>query len=296
MMRLCRTTGEPLDANHREWDAIWSGGCTSGIVIEDIAPDRQRCGRAIIVMTAITDAFLAELVTAREPYVLSRLAATSGALTSASEVGAHNAGAGLNYLICYMGWEGEEYHVEPAPYLRAVLVNAFADRHRGNRLKWMGGEVGGPALLDLIHRSGGRILNDYEEWAREHEELDGAKRPYLIGGGRDDVFKTENQWLTGMFTYFPPVFHFTELQRQILLLAREGMTDAEIGDQIGVSADAVKKRWGGIYDRVAEVFPDLLPESPLGGRGAEKRRTLLAHLRERPEELRAYSPASPASR
>jgi hypothetical protein len=296
MMRLCRPNGEPEASNRREWDAIWAADSTVGVAVEDLSlsgPDRVR---AIMVTAAITDDFLHTLEKSPEPYILSRLADTPGAQVPTSEFGNLNGATGLNLLICYMGWEGDIYHQEPAPNLRAILVNAYADRHGGNRLRLLFGEVGGPALLDLTTRSGCRILNDYEEWAKAHGMLDAPKRPYLMGVSREDAMKIENQWMTRMFTYFPPVFHFTELQRQILVLAREGHTDAEIGDQLGVSADAVKKRWGGIYERVAETFPKLLPESPLGGRGAEKRRALLAHLRERPEELRAHTQPDAAVR
>ncbi|MGV3618676.1 MAG: hypothetical protein ACO1SV_25415 [Fimbriimonas sp.] len=295
MMRLCRPNGQAAP-NRREWDAVWMSGTTAGVAVEDLSmpgPDRVR---ALMVAAAVTDAFLAELEAAREPYVLARLADTPHALVSPSQLGSLNGGRGLNLLIAYMGWEGDVYHEAPAPNLRAILVNAFADRHGGNRLRLLLGEVGGPALLDLTTRSGCRILNDYAAWAGENDMLEAPKRPYLMGVSREDALRIENQWMTRMFTYFPPVFHFTELQRQILVLAREGHTDAEIGDQLGVSADAVKKRWGGIYDRVGEVFPRLLPESPLGGRGAEKRRALLAHLRERPEELRAHAPADAVPR
>jgi hypothetical protein len=296
MMRLCRPNGEAVEQNRREWATVWGGDATAGVVVEDLAVREGDRVRALMVATAIADDFLHHLEAAREPFVLRRLIETPGAQTPAAKFGRLNAGHGLNLLIAYMGWEGEVYHEEPAPNLRAILVNAFADRHGGNRLRWLLGEVGGPELLDLTTRSGCRILNDYEAWAHENGMLDAPKRPYLMGVSREDALRIENQWMTRMFTYFPPVFHFTELQRQILVLAREGHTDAEIGEQLGVSADAVKKRWGGIYERVGDVFPGLLPESPLGGRGAEKRRALLAHLRERPEELRAYLPVDPAAR
>ena len=289
MRRLCRTNGEPEETCRREWEGVWRGDGTLGVVVEDIARSEAPVVRALMVTVAITDEFLEEISTAREPYVLRRMARAERPHVPQSEYGQYNAGEGLNSLIAYMGWEGEEYHVAPAPNLRAILVNAYADRHGGNRLRWLLGEVGGPQLLNLTTKSGCRILNDYAEWATEHGMLDAPKRPYLMGVSRDDALGIENQWLTRMFTYFPPVFGFTDLQRQILILAREGMTDAEIGEQIGVTADAVKKRWGAIYEKVGEVFPRLRPSSPRGGRGAEKRRALLSHLRERPEELRAYA-------
>jgi hypothetical protein len=257
------------------------------VLVEDITASQNRA-RALMVGAYISDPFLLRCIEAVEPFILAKIASTHGSLVPGRDFAALNAGDGVNLLVAYMGWEGPDYHAAPAPSLRAVAVNAFADRHGGNRLKWLMGEVGGPQLLDLTTRAGCRVLNDYAQWAAAHGMTDAPKRPYLMGISREGALQIENQWVSGMFTYFPPRFHFTEPQRRILVLAREGYTDAEVGAEIGVSPDAVKKRWGAIYDRVQEVFPNLLPESPLGGRGAEKRRALLAHLRERPEELRPY--------
>jgi len=287
MMRLCRINGEAVDANREEWDALWRADSTVGVVVEDLTRKENRV-LALLIGAFLTDEFLETCVTAEEPYVHARIAREPGSLMPIEEFGPRNVGDGLNLLIAYVGWEGSEYYVTPAPNLRAVVVNAFADRHGGNRLRMLLGEVGGPDLLDLTSRSGGRILNDYATWCEANGMIDHPRRPYLVGTSREDAMNSENQWLIRMFTYFPPRFHFTEPQRQTLLFAREGLTDAEIAVELRISADAVKKRWGSIYERVYEVFPTLLPESPLGGRGAEKRRALLAHLRERPEELRAY--------
>jgi len=283
MIRLCRTNGESLSTNQSEWDALWGSDTTCGVVVEDLSATRDPA-RAMMVGAFVTNRFLDECVGSDEPFVLSKIVNSPSALVPASAIGALNAGEGLNLLVAYMGWEGPDYHVSPAPNLRAIAVSAFADRHGGNRLRWLVGEVGGPQLLDLTTRAGCKILNEYPEWSDPAT----GKRYYLMGVSQGSAMEAENQWITRMFTYFPPRFHFTEPQRRILILAREGHTDAEIGAEIGVSADAVKKRWGAIYERVEEVFPHLLPESPLGGRGAEKRRALLAHLRERPEELRPY--------
>lgn len=284
MMSLCRVNGEPEATNLEEWNALWRSDSTVGVVVDDITAPSGAKARALMVGVYISDAFLQECIASEDPFILAKIAKNPSALVPAGAFGAMNAGDGLNLLVAYMGWIGDEYHAFPGPNLRAVVVSAFADRHGGNRLKWLLGEVGGPRLLDLTSRAGCQILNDYPKWA--HGE--GGKRYYLMGLSREAAMQVENQWITRMFTYFVPHFHFTESQRTILVLAREGHTDAEIGEQIGVSPDAVKKRWGAIYARVAEVFPSLLPESPLGGRGAEKRRALLMHLRERPEELRPY--------
>lgn len=290
MMRLCRHNGEDEAENRGQWDQLWQSGNTIGVTVHDLALDRpdQCCG--IVVTTVVSDEFVTHAKTSSSPYVLKRIVDRPEALVSPSEIPQLNGGNGINLLLAYLGWEGDDYRVEPAPSLRAILLNAYHDRHGGNRLQWLIGEFGGSALLELVLSSGGVVLNDYAEWVTAHGMEDAPKRPYLAGFSHEIAMQNENQWIIRMFTYFPPVFQFTDHQRQILILAREGYTDGEIGEVIGVSGDAVKKRWSGIYERVQTAVPGLLPQSPTGGRGAEKRRALLAHLRERPEELRGYEP------
>ena len=63
---------------------------------------------------------------------------------------------------------------------------------------------------------------------------------------------------------------------------------------LGKSLPAIKKMWISIYRRVEDCLPELIPDPlrsdiPATGRGREKRRHLLAYLREHPEELRPVS-------
>lgn len=287
MMRLCRIHGEPEASNFKEWNALWSCDSTVGVVIEDISRKELK-EVSILVCSFVDDSFVSEAISSFQLYILGRLATRKNGLLPLKAVGRVNAGTGLNLLMAYIGWVGEEYKVAPAPNLRAMVLNAFADRHGGNQLKFMFGEVAGPELMQLASAMGCRVVNSYDEWFKNNEALVGSRRPYLLGITKEEGLRTENQWVHKMFTYFQPKFHFTESQQVILVLAREGYTDSEIGQEIGVSPDAVKKCWSAIYARVAEVFPDLLPESPSGGRGVEKRRALLSHLRERSEELRPF--------
>ena len=67
--------------------------------------------------------------------------------------------------------------------------------------------------------------------------------------------------------------------------------DEHLAGALGTSLPAVKKTWVSIYCRVEDHLPSLVPESvqsdsTAGVRGREKRRRLLAYLREHPEELR----------
>lgn len=287
MMRLCRHHGESIEDNAIQWQKLWGQAATRGVVLEDLNRQTDRA-LALMVGAFVTEEFFQSCATSYDPFVLDRISRSSNAFVTPQESARLNAGDGHHLMVAYMGWQGPDYSESPAANLRALVVNSFTDRHGGNRLKWVFGEVSGASLLALTLRAGCRIVNSYDAWYEANQAAVGAQRPYLMGVSHSDAMERENHWLQKLFTYFPPKFYFTEPQRKILLLAREGYTDAEIGAVIGVSADAVKKRWGAIYDRVTETFPHLLPESPMGGRGAEKRRALLNHLRERPEELRPF--------
>jgi hypothetical protein len=73
-----------------------------------------------------------------------------------------------------------------------------------------------------------------------------------------------------------------------------GLTDEQLGDELGISLSAVKKTWRSAYNRASQAS---LPELPLGAtdgaetkRGREKKQPLLSYLRRQMEELRPVLP------
>ena len=61
--------------------------------------------------------------------------------------------------------------------------------------------------------------------------------------------------------------------------------------ELDVSSHGLKKLWSGIHDRIEDAAPgffgDAEPEAD-GKQGPEKRRQVLAHLRQRPDKLRPW--------
>jgi hypothetical protein len=79
-----------------------------------------------------------------------------------------------------------------------------------------------------------------------------------------------------------------------LLSALSGGTDKEVHDDLGASLSTVKNTWRSIYNRAALRLPELFldhskTDVQSAERGKEKKRYLLAYLREHPEELRPVS-------
>jgi hypothetical protein len=101
-----------------------------------------------------------------------------------------------------------------------------------------------------------------------------------------------------LFDYRPPRCGFTRAEKQVLLLATEGLFDAQIACQLGISAGAVALRWRSIYARVGDRAPSVLRDSESArashGRGHEKRRRVIAFVNDHPEEMRPYLPPSEA--
>jgi hypothetical protein len=93
-----------------------------------------------------------------------------------------------------------------------------------------------------------------------------------------------------IMTYMAPTFKFTPNEQRLLKRAIDGGTDEAIADQIGVSRDAIKQTWRTIYDHVLEVMPELLSDDgeENNGRGSEKRRRIVAHVRTNLQELKPH--------
>ena len=117
--------------------------------------------------------------------------------------------------------------------------------------------------------------------------LDAGYMPRLYGMTRQEFETRAGSPTPEMFLYQPPCFFFSPLEQELLQYALFGDTDGELAEALNVSQVTLKKRWGSIYERVAEVSVSMLGGEAAGEkRGMEKKRHLLQYLRHHPEELR----------
>ena len=120
--------------------------------------------------------------------------------------------------------------------------------------------------------------------------------PHIVGITRDIARARQGNWIDAMFHYRPPQVGFSRAEQLLLLttLRNEAAgADQELAAALGVSMPTVKKMWLSIYRRAASLS-ELAPDGCEQGhepvhRGKEKRRRLLAYLRNHPEELRPLS-------
>ena len=118
----------------------------------------------------------------------------------------------------------------------------------------------------------------------------GTRAHYLANRVTDGA-AFHNQMIQMAMIYRQPRMRFSLFEQRVMRCALSGRTDQEIAAFLGCSRDAVKQCWRGIYAHAAETVPGFFNHADTDGgqRGPEKRRILLAHIRENIQELRPYS-------
>jgi DNA-binding CsgD family transcriptional regulator len=278
------------------WHRLLDCDAKNQFVFEEVGEDRTRIlGAGVSVF--VTDDFVRWLKTPPfswfGPELARRIARGKSPLMSDKELREANSDGGLN-LLC---WDNSVAPDEIIDLYYHIMPSFMAD-HRGYLWKEIIAVQADTAdRLRAMVKSGGRLMNpangEWEEsFSGEPEEI--VKRPHLIGLSREIEVRKPGSLVGMLFNYAAPHFGFSVSEQRLLLAALRGGTDEELADGLGISLSAVKKAWRGIYERVAAAMPDIIParsaaRSHAPERTREKKRHLMAYLREHPEELRPHS-------
>src|SRR5262249_41337836 len=288
--------GSTLEDLGRAWLCVLGSGAMTNAVLEEVENARRTiCGVGVAVF--VRDEFITELKTSPfwfGPELVKRVLGGDSPVLSNQQVRKANSAEGLNVLV----WEGLAH---PAFERRAdvahLMVNAFLETHRGYHLKEIvSQQIHSVKQLERITDEGGWHWQPGRECYVKVLDGDGQEfisTPHVVGLTRDLVAQRPASWVGTLFDYQPARFKFTDCAQRLLRvsLASETGTDRELAQALGVSVPTVKKAWRTIYDRVAACEPGLIPPDAHAGegtsqRGTEKRRRLLAYLRQHCEELR----------
>ncbi|MGA9883897.1 MAG: hypothetical protein WBQ34_09285 [Candidatus Acidiferrales bacterium] len=206
-----------------------------------------------------------------------------------------NSKEGLNLIV----WEAiPQTGFEKRADIYHLMVTSFIEVHRGYRLKEMiTSPVESVERLQWALDAGGLLWNPsagrYDR-CPERKYRDLVNQPHVIGVTRDAEFARPGTWVGTLFDYHPPKFGFSRSEQAMLWRALDGGTDASLSKELGVSLPTVKKMWLSVYRRMGDHIPELNHDSSPADatairRGKEKKRHLLAYLRNHPEELRPVS-------
>ncbi len=220
------------------------------------------------------------------------------ALLSYNEIAEANAGDGLTLLpLLWLQLTDDPADPEAHALLR-LGQQTFIDSHRGYRLARIIKETWaerafafqGGGFREHCRIPKGTPLSFHPERTLERDHI-------IFTVTRQEIEANWPGTAAGLlFAHEPPRCGFTRAEQQILVRATDGLTDARIARDLGITAAAVSMRWRSIYTRFLECAPPALrfEEASNGARGQEKRRHVIAFVSEHPEELRPY--ARPARR
>ena len=179
------------------------------------------------------------------------------------------------------------------PYAHKVVAlandsfRAFHDGHQWRAMVYENNMVS----TEFVLQSGFKPVRFADEDTLEG--LPPLMRPALFMLTREQARRTlPGTPARNAFEWQPPRFRFNASQRRLLWNALFDESDESLGALLEVSTHGLKKLWRGIYERIDDVEPEFFGDAGAadeGKRGPEKRRQVLAYVRQRLEELRPWS-------
>jgi len=285
-------TEDELDSLLRFWAELMTSGCAYSGVALDSSED-------VIIAFSISVFVSNELTTKIHsgtfPYI-GRTMFTSWRqgiklYLLDRQIGECNASDGVNVLTIHSGYRPFDSISEYAD-LRMSLVDVFVREHLGLHMRSFTHELFGEYQEAI--RAGGLRVHEYDPDAHSEIRKDvSGRKPFLTSLCRNGAADQRGNYLsdTMAFAFTTPRFSFSLGQRQLLRVALENDSDNHIAARLHLSLPAIKKRWASIYETIEQIEPGLLGEEgdrTVGRRGQERRRKVIAYLRDCPEELHAY--------
>lgn len=289
-----------IDDGGRERLALWwsrmvdAPGMLSGVIEDTALPAGQRIqgwGVSIIVPPLLRQRLQLDHAPrshlARSAY--SALLADEVAMLDDREVGRLNARGELVLLILHFALR----HFDLGnPYTLKVIASAndsFRAFHDGYQWQAMYYEnLASAAPIALQSGFNAAQFADEGELASRPPD----QRPALFVLTRAQALaQMPGTTARNCFEWQAPRFRFSAAQRKLLCNALFDEHDDALMALLDVSVHGLKKHWRAIYERIEAVEPDFFGEGSAGDdgkRGPEKRRQVLAYVRQRPEELRPW--------
>ncbi len=207
------------------------------------------------------------------------------ALPTDREIGQANAGEGVVFLAMHYSQHETDLTQPYALRMLNMANEGLRISHAGYRIQAFFMQA--PLADDAWVRTAGL--------RRRHEPTDPPtpSQTLLYGLTQEEAATMlPGQSARLLFEYQAPRFRLSLSQRRLLWLSLFDEQDDELMQRLDVSVHGLKKLWRGIYERIADVEPEFFGEDRDDGdgkRGPEKRRRVLAYVRQRPEELRPWA-------
>ena len=239
------------------------------------------CGMGVFVSRAFADKEITNPQPGLNSRIIAAVAAGEPVVLSRTQIAAGNAGDGLDFVNMYGTWRESILNAMQLAEAQALLGTSFVEHFSGYRFNRVLKEAIGASQIALAHATGTyRLIAEFKE-----------SNSALAVVTRESVITAPYSVAARMYRYQAPVLHLRPAEQELLAAALVGKTDAELSAELGLSIEAIKKRWMSIFDRVDEFKSEILSpgEEDTDGRGPQKRHRVVAYVRTHPEELRPFA-------
>ena len=269
----------------RVWKALLDSPSFLANVIESERPLAGHrivaCGMGVFVTRAFADREIKSPRPGLNSRIIAGIASGESVVLSRAQIAVGNAGDGVDFVNMYGTWRDGIMNADQLAEVHALLGTSFVEHFAGYRFNRVLKEAVGGSRISLARATGTYRL------VAEFREADSA----LVVATRESVLSAPYSVAAKLYRYKAPVLRLRPAEQTLLAAALAGKTDAELSTELGLSIEAIKKRWMSIFDRVDEFKPEILSraDADSDGRGPQKRHRVVAYVRTHREELRPFS-------
>lgn len=239
------------------------------------------CGMGVFVSRAFADREIKNPRPGLNSRIIAGVASGEPVVLSVGDIAAGNAGQGIDFVNMYGTWRNGIMNADQLAEVHELLGTSFVEHFAGYRFNRVLKEAIGHSTIDLARATGTyRLVAEFQ-----------GSGSALFVVTRESGLAAPYSVAAKMYRYQAPVLRLRPAEQGLLAAALAGQTDAELSADLGVSIEAIKKRWMSIFDRIDQFKPEILGHTDAFGdsRGPQKRHRVVAYVRTHPEELRPFS-------
>jgi hypothetical protein len=239
------------------------------------------CGMGVFVSEVFADREIDNPQPGLNSRIIAAIASGEHVLLSRAQIAAGNAGEGVDFVNLYGTWRDGIMNDDQLAEVHALLGTSFVEHFAGYRFNRVMKEAIGRSRIDLARATGTyRLIAEFEK-----------SESALVVASRESVLMAPYSVAASIYRYRAPILRLSPAEQKLLSAALAGQTDAELSTELGLSIEAIKKRWVTIFQRVGEFKPEILSlaDTDSDSRGPQKRHRVIAYIRTHPEELRPFS-------
>ncbi len=236
-------------------------------------------GSSVFVSAAFATRELDEMRPGLNARLFAAIAAGDKVMPEDAEL-SHGGGVdGLDLVVLGGNYLTAGVSPEEIRQAQMLLPSSFVDVYTGYHLSRILSETVSDAQREFHESSG--VWRTVQRYPNQRA---------LVILTHQDAFSVSGSLAANLFHYEKPTLDLRETEKELLAAALRGGTDDDLAQRLHLSQASIKKRWHSVFDRIAELRPDLLPDIGHKAicRGPQKRHHILTYVRLHPSELRPF--------